>query len=286
MPVEYGGEEQAICAVGLVKPRPDVFVEAIQYLLVLCTTAEVCAPLPRTYTVAAARQAGARSCCATACATVQAGTTAPALLAFTGTACGMLATLGAVRARLRQPCASRQCSWAPSLADDACLAPSSTAGLAQVVLLGVCLDTVPGGGGEAAQELALQPLPLYTVPADNVTMCAVAATPDGRIFLGGSDGNLYEVLYEAGDSWRHRRCYKARGSGGVGRLRGGSCPGVACLLLAMMEGALVVGCFHENLCEVLCEAMRLCAVAGLQGALELRSWALAQLSADMQPCKP
>lgn len=80
----------------------------------------------------------------------------------------------------------------------------------------MCLDVVPGGGGEAAQELALQPLPLYAVPADNVTMCAVAATPAGRIFLGGSDGNLYEVLYEAGDSWRHRRCYKARGPGGVG----------------------------------------------------------------------
>jgi len=35
----------------------------------------------------------------------------------------------------------------------------------QVVLLGVCLD---------GEELALQPLPLYAVPADNVTMCAVA----------------------------------------------------------------------------------------------------------------
>ena len=42
MPVEYSGEEQAICAVGLVKPRPDVFVEAVQYLVVLCTTVEVC----------------------------------------------------------------------------------------------------------------------------------------------------------------------------------------------------------------------------------------------------
>ncbi len=41
MPVEYSGEEQAICAVGLAKPRPGVFVEAVQYLLVLCTTVEV-----------------------------------------------------------------------------------------------------------------------------------------------------------------------------------------------------------------------------------------------------
>lgn len=41
VPLEYSGEEQAICAVGLVRPRPGVFVEAIQYVLVLCTTVEV-----------------------------------------------------------------------------------------------------------------------------------------------------------------------------------------------------------------------------------------------------
>jgi hypothetical protein len=41
VPVEYCGEEQAICAVGLVTPRQGVFLEAIQHLLVLCTTTEV-----------------------------------------------------------------------------------------------------------------------------------------------------------------------------------------------------------------------------------------------------
>lgn len=44
MPIEYAGEEQAIVAVGLVRPRPGVFVEAIQHLLVLCTTTEVGGP--------------------------------------------------------------------------------------------------------------------------------------------------------------------------------------------------------------------------------------------------
>ena len=38
---EYSGEEQAICAVGLAKTKPGVFVEAIQYLLVLATPVEV-----------------------------------------------------------------------------------------------------------------------------------------------------------------------------------------------------------------------------------------------------
>lgn len=39
--IEYSGEEQAICAVGLAKPKPGVFIEAIQYLLVLATPVEV-----------------------------------------------------------------------------------------------------------------------------------------------------------------------------------------------------------------------------------------------------
>lgn len=41
VPVEYSGEEQAICAVGIVQPRPGVFMAAIQHILVLCTTVEV-----------------------------------------------------------------------------------------------------------------------------------------------------------------------------------------------------------------------------------------------------
>ena len=65
VPVEYSGEEQAICAVGLVKPRPDVFVEAIQYLLVLCTTVEVCAFPTSSHTGSLSGLAVACSCCAT-----------------------------------------------------------------------------------------------------------------------------------------------------------------------------------------------------------------------------
>jgi len=41
VPVEYCGEEQAICCVGLAKPRPGVFLSAIQHVLVLATTVEV-----------------------------------------------------------------------------------------------------------------------------------------------------------------------------------------------------------------------------------------------------
>nr|CAD1822446.1 unnamed protein product [Ananas comosus var. bracteatus] len=38
---EYNGEEQAICAVGLARTKPGIFVEAIQYLLVLATPVEL-----------------------------------------------------------------------------------------------------------------------------------------------------------------------------------------------------------------------------------------------------
>lgn len=38
---EFNVEEQAICAVGLTISKPGVFVEAIQYLLILATPAEV-----------------------------------------------------------------------------------------------------------------------------------------------------------------------------------------------------------------------------------------------------
>ena len=42
MPIEYSGEDETISAVGLARPKPGIFVEAIQYLLVVCTTIEVC----------------------------------------------------------------------------------------------------------------------------------------------------------------------------------------------------------------------------------------------------
>ena len=38
---EHNVDEQAICAVGLARAKPGIFIEAIQYLLVLATTVEV-----------------------------------------------------------------------------------------------------------------------------------------------------------------------------------------------------------------------------------------------------
>jgi hypothetical protein len=38
---DYNVDEQAICAVGLARAKPGIFIEAIQYLLVLATPVEV-----------------------------------------------------------------------------------------------------------------------------------------------------------------------------------------------------------------------------------------------------
>lgn len=38
---EFNVEEQAICAVGLAKSKPGIFIEAIQYVLILATPIEV-----------------------------------------------------------------------------------------------------------------------------------------------------------------------------------------------------------------------------------------------------
>jgi Nup133 N terminal like len=40
VPVSYAEEQQAIATVQLVRPRPGVFAEAINHLLVICTTTE------------------------------------------------------------------------------------------------------------------------------------------------------------------------------------------------------------------------------------------------------
>ncbi len=71
-------------------------------------------------------------------------------------------------------------------------------------MLGVCTS------GRNHEELSLQPLPLYTLPTDGVIMCCCAATASGRVFLGGADGHVYEVQYNAADKWLQRRVAKVR----------------------------------------------------------------------------
>lgn len=57
-------------------------------------------------------------------------------------------------------------------------------------------------------EMQLMNKPVFILSADNVQMNIVRGTNDGRIFLGGQDGCLYEIVYQAGTSWFGKRCKK------------------------------------------------------------------------------
>ena len=152
VPIEYGGEEQAIVAVGLARPRPGVFVEAIQHLLVLCTTTEVgrgCyAPCDWLYLVVSGPKAAAM------------GVFVEAIQHLL-----VLCTTTEVGGGLFVRCMSvwgdhhgMRCSGVLLLHPPRC---TTLALCLQIVLLGVCCSPGPGGSGDACEELTLQPLPLY-----------------------------------------------------------------------------------------------------------------------------
>ena len=45
-------------------------------------------------------------------------------------------------------------------------------------------------------EMHLQPDPLFSISSDNVYLTCMTGTHLGRIFLGGKDGCVYEVVYQ------------------------------------------------------------------------------------------
>ena len=44
--------------------------------------------------------------------------------------------------------------------------------------------------------------------SDKVNMSSIVGTSEGRIFMRGNDGNLYELIYQAQDGWFRRKIYK------------------------------------------------------------------------------
>lgn len=48
----------------------------------------------------------------------------------------------------------------------------------------------------------------FTFPSDEVNMVSVCGTEDGRIFLAGSDGNIYELTYQDQTDWFTSKCKK------------------------------------------------------------------------------
>lgn len=83
----------------------------------------------------------------------------------------------------------------------------------EVVVFGVTIvetqDQKVGG------ELQLTNDIIYSIPCENITFTVIKGTASGRIFLGGSDGNLYELVYQKQASWWGRRCKLMNRSRGV-----------------------------------------------------------------------
>ncbi|KAI5054884.1 hypothetical protein GOP47_0030029 [Adiantum capillus-veneris] len=86
----------------------------------------------------------------------------------------------------------------------------------EIVLLGVCCSA-NGDSSDPFAELSMQLLHEYTIPSDGVTMTSIQTTDQGRIFLAGRDGHIYELLYSSGASWKSR-CRKVCLTSGLGSL--------------------------------------------------------------------
>ncbi|NWX18860.1 NU155 protein, partial [Aegotheles bennettii] len=81
-----------------------------------------------------------------------------------------------------------------------------------IVILGLSCANVPAGTGSLNDSMSggmqLLPDPLYSLPTDNTYILAITSTDNGRIFLAGKDGCLYEVAYQAEAGWFSQRCRK------------------------------------------------------------------------------
>uniref|UniRef100_A0A8D0KRI5 Nuclear pore complex protein Nup155 n=1 Tax=Strix occidentalis caurina TaxID=311401 RepID=A0A8D0KRI5_STROC len=88
-----------------------------------------------------------------------------------------------------------------------------------IVILGLsCANTQAGTGSlndSMSSGMQVLPDPLYSLPTDNTYILAITSTDNGRIFLAGKDGCLYEVAYQAEAGWFSQRCRKINHSKSV-----------------------------------------------------------------------
>ncbi|XP_012260855.2 nuclear pore complex protein Nup155 [Athalia rosae] len=81
----------------------------------------------------------------------------------------------------------------------------------EISVLGVTF-TDPSDG--TPEEMQLVPEPIFIVPTDGIAITTIANTNSGRIFLGGRNGSLYEIYYQAESTWFGKRCKKINHSEG------------------------------------------------------------------------
>uniref|UniRef100_A0A7M4FDX0 Nucleoporin 155 n=1 Tax=Crocodylus porosus TaxID=8502 RepID=A0A7M4FDX0_CROPO len=81
-----------------------------------------------------------------------------------------------------------------------------------IVILGLSYANIQAGTGVLNDSMSagmqLLPDPLYSLPTDNTYILTITSTDNGRIFLAGKDGCLYEVAYQAEAGWFSQRCRK------------------------------------------------------------------------------
>ncbi|XP_072272710.1 nuclear pore complex protein Nup155 [Pyxicephalus adspersus] len=79
-----------------------------------------------------------------------------------------------------------------------------------IVILGLSFASMQTGSLNDSISVGMQllPDPLYSIPTDNTFLLSITSTNNGRIFLSGKDGCLYEVAYQAEAGWFSPRCRK------------------------------------------------------------------------------
>ncbi|XP_063822152.1 nuclear pore complex protein Nup154 [Ostrinia nubilalis] len=82
----------------------------------------------------------------------------------------------------------------------------------EIVVLGVTFSSSKNDGSSEFQEIHLVPEPVFVLPTDGVSMMSVKSTAKGRIFMGGKDGCLYEITYQAQLGWFGKHCKKVNHS--------------------------------------------------------------------------
>lgn len=79
----------------------------------------------------------------------------------------------------------------------------------EIVVLGVVF-------ADGGTQMQLMDKPIFTIATDSVAMTAIVGTAnDHRILLGGRDGCLYEIVYQAESNWFGKRCKKINHSQGL-----------------------------------------------------------------------
>ena len=59
-----------------------------------------------------------------------------------------------------------------------------------------CIFTAYVGAAFTFTEMHLLPEPLFSIPTDNTQFGSIEGAANGRIFMAGKDGCLYELLYQ------------------------------------------------------------------------------------------